>query len=60
MGFLSGIVSTTIKTALTPFAVLKDVAEVASGGDADNTKKLLNDAKRDAVEAIDDLVDGEL
>ena len=60
MGFFSNIVSATIKTALTPVAVVKDVVEVATGGDADNTKDLLEDAKRDASDAFEDLGDGEI
>jgi hypothetical protein len=60
MGFFSNIVSATIKTALTPVAVVKDVANVAMGEDADATKKLLSSAKDDASEALDDLCDGEI
>jgi len=41
MGFFSSIISATIKTALTPIAVVKDVANVAMGEEADDTKFLL-------------------
>ena len=58
MGFFSKIVSATIKTALTPVAILKDVVNVATDKDADATKKLLESAKEDAIEATDDLVEG--
>lgn len=60
MGFFSNIISATIKTALTPVAVVKDVVNVVTGEDADTTKKLLESAKDDASEAMDDLGDGEI
>jgi hypothetical protein len=60
MGFLSNIISATVKTALTPVAVVKDVVNVATGEEADSTKKLLSSAKNDAADAFDDLGDGEL
>ena len=44
MGFFSNIISATIKTALTPVAVVKDVVNVVTGEDADATKKLLESA----------------
>lgn len=59
MGFLTNIVSATIKTALTPVAVVKDVVNVAVGEDADATKNLLESAREDASDAIDNLGDGE-
>ena len=59
MGFLSNIVSATIKTALTPIAVVKDVVNVATDKDADATKNLLESAKEDTSDAFDDLGDGE-
>lgn len=59
MGFLSNIVSATVKTVLTPVAVVKDVVNVATGEDANSTKKLLRSAKEDAEDAFDDLCDGE-
>jgi hypothetical protein len=60
MGFLSNIVGATIKTALTPVAIVKDVVNVATGEKADATKNLLNSAVKDASQATDDLCDGEL
>jgi len=60
MGFFSNIISATVKTALTPIAVVKDVVNVATGEEADSTKKLLESAKDDASDALDDLVDGEV
>jgi len=58
MGFLTNIVSATIKTALTPVAVVVDVVNVVTGQDADATKKLLSSAVKDTGDAVDDLCDG--
>lgn len=60
MGFFSNIISATVKTVLTPVAVVKDVVNIATGEDADATKKLLKSAREDASEAMDDLGDAEL
>lgn len=58
MGFLSNIVSATIKTALTPIAVVKDAVNIATGEDVDSTKDLLSSATDDASEAMDELFGG--
>jgi len=60
MGFFSNIISATVKTALTPVAVVKDVVNVVTGDDADATKNLIKSAGEDASDALDDLVDGEM
>jgi hypothetical protein len=60
MGFLSNIISATVKTALTPVAVVKDVVNVATGEEADATKNLIKSAGGDTAEAIADLVEGEM
>ena len=60
MGFFSNIISATVKTALTPVAIVKDVVNVVTGDEADATKKLLSSAKKDAEDAFDDLGDAEL
>jgi len=52
MGFLSNIISSTVKVALTPVAVVKDVVNVATGEDANATKDLLNSAMEDAEDAF--------
>ena len=41
MGFLTNVLSATIKTALTPIAVAKDVVNIATGEEVDSTKSLL-------------------
>lgn len=53
------MISATVKTVLTPVAIVKDVVDVATGEDADNTKKLLSSAANDVEDAGDDIADGE-
>jgi hypothetical protein len=60
MGFFSNIISATVKTALTPVAIVKDVVNVATGEEVNATKKLVKSAGEDAADAVDDLVDGEM
>lgn len=60
MGFLSNILGATVKAALTPVAVVKDVVNVAIGEDADATKQLIESAGEDVKEAADNLSDGEV
>jgi hypothetical protein len=60
MGFLSKMFSATVKTVLTPVAVVKDAVNVATGEEPDATKKLLESAVNDVDEATDDLGDGEM
>lgn len=59
MGFLSKLVSATVKTALTPLAVVKDAADVLAGDEPDNTKKLLESVADDVEKAFDDLGDAD-
>ena len=60
MGFFSNIISATVKTALTPVAIVKDVVNVATGEEANSTKNLVRSAGEDAADAFDDLGDGEM
>lgn len=60
MGFFTNIISATVKTVLTPVAIVKDVVDVATGKEADNTKQLLESAQEDVKEAFEDLGDAEL
>ncbi len=53
MGFFSNIISATVKVALTPVAIVKDVVNIATGEEADSTKELLKSAGKDAEKAID-------
>ena len=59
MGFLTGILSATVKTVLAPVAVVKDVVNIATGEDANSTKELLDSAVDDIKQGVDDLADGE-
>lgn len=60
MGFLTNIISATVKTVLTPVAVVKDVVNISTGEEADATKNLLGSASEDVADAGDDLVNGDL
>jgi hypothetical protein len=60
MGFLSGMFSAVVKTALTPVAIVKDAVNVVTGEEADATKSLLESAAEDVEQATDDLGDGEM
>jgi len=60
MGFLTNLVSATVKTALTPVAVIKDAVDVVRGEEPETTKSLLSSAVEDVADAADDLGDGEL
>lgn len=55
MGFFSNIISATVKTVLTPVAIVKDAVNIATGEEADETKKLLKSAGEDASDALDNL-----
>lgn len=60
MGFFSNLISATVKTALTPIAIVKDAVNIVSGEDVDVTKDLLESAGEDLVDAAEDLMDGDL
>lgn len=56
MGFLTNIISATVKTVLTPVAVVKDAVDLATGKEPENTKKLLKSAAKDAEKAGDTIM----
>ena len=58
MGFLSSIVGAVVKTALTPVAVVVDVAKVAVSVEPDTTKNLVKEAVKDAEDAMDSITGG--
>jgi hypothetical protein len=60
MGFLTGLLSATVKTVLTPIAAIKDVKNVLDGEPAEATKELLGSAVNDVEDAFDDLGDGSI
>ena len=55
MGFFSELISATVKTALTPVAVVKDVVNIATGQEAEATKELLQSAGEDLENAMDSI-----
>ena len=56
-GIVGSVVSATVKTALTPVAVVKDAYNVATGEEADTTKNLLSSAGEDLEDAWDETGD---
>lgn len=54
------MISATVKTVLTPVAIVKDVVNVATDKKANATKDLLESAEDDVSDAADDLGDGEV
>jgi hypothetical protein len=58
MGFFSDIISATVKTALTPVAIVKDVVNIATDQEPDATKSLLESAVEDAESAMNEITGG--
>lgn len=58
MGFFSDIISATVKTVLTPVAIVKDAVAVVKGEEPDNTKDLLKSAGEDFNNAVDEITGG--
>lgn len=59
MGFLGNILSSTVKVALSPVAVVADVC-TAGNGKGSNTAEILASAVEDVSDACDDAKDGDL
>lgn len=59
MGFLSGMFSAVVKTALAPVAVIKDAVNVATGEEVEAAKDLFESAAEDVSDAADDLLEGD-
>lgn len=55
MGFLSNLLSATVKTAITPVAIVKDVVNVITGEEADSTKRHIESIVDDVDDAFDDI-----
>lgn len=55
MGFFSDIFSATVKTVLTPVAVVKDAVDIIKGEEPNNTKSLLQSAGEDLSGAVDEI-----
>ena len=60
MGFFSKIIGATVKTVLTPVAIVTDVTKIATGGKANATEKLIESAVENIGDGLDDLADGKL
>lgn len=60
MGFFSKLVSATVKTVLTPVAIVKDAANIVMDEKPDATKDLLESAAQDVKDSTDDLADGDV
>ena len=58
MGFFSSLISATVKTALTPVAIVKDAVNIVQGEEPDNTKDLLSSAGEDLEDALNDATGG--
>ena len=58
MGFFSDILSATVKTVLTPIAIVKDAVDIVKGEEPNNTKSLLQSAGEDFSDAIDEITGG--
>jgi hypothetical protein len=59
MGFLSEMLSATVKTVLTPVAIAKDVVNIATSKDVDATEKLISSAVEDVEDAVGDFREGD-
>lgn len=58
MGFFSDILSATVKTVLTPVAIVKDAVDIVKGEEPNNTKSLLQSAGEDLSDAVDEITGG--
>lgn len=55
MGFFSSIISSAVKVAISPVAVLVDVVKATPDNEPNTTKNLLESAGEDLCDAIDDI-----
>lgn len=60
MGFLKKIASATIKTVLTPVAIVADVVTIMSDSESSVTEDLLTSALKDVKESVNDLSEGDI
>ena len=54
--FVTNVVSATVKVAITPIAVAKDVYNVVTDQEVDATKSLLESAGDDLSDAADEII----
>lgn len=55
-GFIGDIASAAIKVAATPIAATSDIISVATGNEADATKKLYKSVGKDLEQAADEIM----
>ena len=60
MGFFSEIISSGVKLALTPIAVVVDVGKIVTGNTPDTTKDLVESSMIDLGTGLNDLGEGDL
>lgn len=53
MGFFDNLISATVKTVISPVAIVKDVGNVLIGEEADATKKHVGSITDDIEKAFD-------
>ena len=54
-GFVGNVVSASVKVVATPIAATVDVVKIATGNEADTTKKLLKSVGNDLEDAGDQI-----
>lgn len=54
-GFIGEIVEATVKVAVTPITIVKDIADVATGNEAENTSKLIESIGENIENGFDKL-----
>ena len=54
MGFFDNLISATVKTVITPVALVKDLVNVVTGEEAESTKKHIKSISDD----LEDMIDG--
>lgn len=54
-GFIGEIASATVKVVATPIAVVADIASIATGNEADNTKDLIKSIGSDLSDSIEEI-----
>lgn len=55
MGFFDNIISATVKTVITPVAIVKDVVNLATDEEVSSTKKHIESIADDLEDAFDDI-----
>ena len=54
--FIGDLASATVKIAVTPVALVKDIVDVSNDEDSNTTKELLRSAGEDVKSAVDKLI----